>query len=135
MLFRSRWALVGDAAHLVDPLTREGIYYAMVSGDLLAEALSWGRPDLYPAAWARHGAQELSWAEAHGTRFFDTRFIERLVNLSAASPAIARVLSDLISGRQRYRTLKRRLLVSAPLVAAQLARGALTAPFRRRRGS
>ena len=30
------WALVGDAAGLVDPVTGEGIYYAMRSGELLA---------------------------------------------------------------------------------------------------
>jgi len=129
------WALIGDAAHLVDPLTREGIYYAMLSGDLLAEALCRGRPELYSDAWSRHGAQELSWAAAHGNRFFDTRFIERLVFLAAASPAIARVLSDLISGRQAYRTLKRRLLLNIPLVTAQLARRAVAAPLRRCRDS
>jgi geranylgeranyl reductase len=129
------WALIGDAAHLVDPLTREGIYYAMVSGDLLAEALCRGRPELYSDAWARHAAAELSWAAAHGNRFFDTRCIERLVFLAAASPAVARVLSDLISGRQAYRTLKRRLLLNVPLVTAQLARRAVTAPLRRCRDS
>src|SRR5262245_18741487 len=33
------WALVGDAAGFVDPLTGEGIYYAIKSADLLARAL------------------------------------------------------------------------------------------------
>ena len=33
------WALVGDAAGLVDPVTGEGIYYAMRSGELLADVL------------------------------------------------------------------------------------------------
>ena len=42
------WALVGDAAGLVDPITGEGIYYAMRSGDLLAEALLEGLPQVYP---------------------------------------------------------------------------------------
>ncbi len=34
-----RWLLAGDAAGLVDPLTREGIYYALRSGELAAQAL------------------------------------------------------------------------------------------------
>ena len=42
------WALAGDAAGLVDPVTGEGIYYAMRSGDLLAEALLEGLPEVYP---------------------------------------------------------------------------------------
>jgi geranylgeranyl reductase len=129
------WALIGDAARLVDPLTREGIYYAMLSGDLLAEALVAGRPELYSEAWARQGAAELAWAAAHGERFFDPRFTERLVYLCGASPRIERVLSDLVSGRQAYRTLKGRLLRSAPVIAAQVACRAAVSSFRRFRDS
>ncbi len=117
------WALVGDAARLVDPLTREGIYYAMLSGDLLADALLSGRAGAYAESWARHGAPELSWAAGHGDRFFDTRFIERLVFLCARSPSVSRVLSDLIAGKQSYRTLKRRLLLAAPRVGIDLLAG------------
>ena len=32
--------LLGDAAGLVDPLTREGIYYALLSGLWAAEAIA-----------------------------------------------------------------------------------------------
>jgi len=117
------WALVGDAARFVDPLTREGIYYAMLSGDLLADALLAGRPAAYTETWARHCALELSWAAGHGGRFFDTRFIERLVFLCARSPAVSRVLSDLIAGKQSYRTLKRRLLLAAPRAGIELLAG------------
>jgi len=129
------WGLVGDAAHLVDPLTREGIYYAILSGDLLAAALCAGRLEAYAEAWGREGASELAWAALHGDGFFDTRFVERMVRLSAASPVVARVLSDLIAGRQPYRSLKRRLLVNAPRVVAHLARRALEAPLRAPRDS
>src|SRR3970282_733703 len=37
-----RWLLLGDAAGLVDPLTREGIYYALLSGELAADAITGG---------------------------------------------------------------------------------------------
>jgi flavin-dependent dehydrogenase len=33
------WALVGDAAGLVDPITGEGIYYAFKSAELLSETI------------------------------------------------------------------------------------------------
>jgi len=117
------WALVGDAARFVDPLTREGIYYAMLSGDLLADALLGGRPASYTEAWARRCAGELSWAAGHGDRFFDARFIERLVFLCSRSPAVSRVLSDLIAGKQSYRSLKRRLLFAAPRAGIELLAG------------
>jgi len=115
------WALAGDATRLVDPLTREGIYYAMLSGEMLAEALARGRPDGYAAAWASRQAKELAWAGRHAAGFFDGRFSERLVALCAASPRVARVLADLINGWQPYRGLKRRLLLAAPRVVFEAA--------------
>src|SRR5260370_29249705 len=33
------WMAVGDAAGLVDPITGEGLYYAIRSGDLAAQSL------------------------------------------------------------------------------------------------
>src|SRR6266851_4539681 len=39
------WALVGDAAAWVDPITGEGLYYALRSGELLAESLIAHRAD------------------------------------------------------------------------------------------
>src|SRR4029077_12314707 len=42
------WALAGDAAACVDPITGEGLYYALRSGDLLAQALAEGQPRPYP---------------------------------------------------------------------------------------
>jgi flavin-dependent dehydrogenase len=33
------WALAGDAAGLTDPVTGEGLYFALRSGELLAEAV------------------------------------------------------------------------------------------------
>ncbi len=38
------WALVGDAAAWVDPITGEGLYYALRSGELLAESLIAAKP-------------------------------------------------------------------------------------------
>jgi flavin-dependent dehydrogenase len=105
----------------VDPLTREGIYYAMLSGEMLAEAIATGRPERYAGEWRRRCAGELAWAARHADGFFDPRFIERLVRICDLSPAVARVLSDLIAGRQAYRTLKLRLLMSLPVAAWQVA--------------
>ena len=42
------WAMAGDAAACVDPVTGEGLDYALRSGDLLAQALVEGQPQAYP---------------------------------------------------------------------------------------
>jgi geranylgeranyl reductase len=119
------WALCGDTGRAVDPLTREGIFHGMQAADLLAGALLAGRPADYAAAWAAWSGGEFAWAARHADLFFDPRFIERLVALCDVSPSVARVLSNLIAGLQPYRTLKRTLLVRAPIVAWQAATGRL----------
>jgi menaquinone-9 beta-reductase len=42
--------LVGDAARVVEPFTGEGIYYALRSGELAAEAITWRKPQQYVIA-------------------------------------------------------------------------------------
>lgn len=115
------WALVGDTGRFVDPLTREGIFHAMQAADLLADALLVDRPAGYAPSWARAGGEELAWAARHAGGFFNRRFIEATVALCAASPTVARVMSDLLAGRQPYRTLKRDLLLSVPAVVWEVA--------------
>jgi geranylgeranyl diphosphate/geranylgeranyl-bacteriochlorophyllide a reductase len=124
------WALAGDCGQAVDPLTREGIYFAMLSADLLADALLRGRLEEYPAAWRTRMGHEFAWAARHAPAFFDPVFIERLVRLSRRSRSVRATLADLVSGRQSYRTLKRRLLLRAPIVAWQAIRRAAPAQDR-----
>jgi flavin-dependent dehydrogenase len=58
------WALLGDAAGHVHPLTGEGIAYALWSADLLAEALGRGEPMAYENLWReRYGQALISAAE------------------------------------------------------------------------
>jgi flavin-dependent dehydrogenase len=121
------WALVGDAAGLVDALTREGIYYAILSGEILARAIEAGRPDEYARTWRRNLAPELTRAARYARGFFDPSFIERLVRLCARSPRVARVLSDLLAGRQAYATLKPRLILNAPLIGFEVMASRLRA--------
>jgi len=115
------WALVGDSGGFVDPLTREGIFHAMRSADLLAESLLSGQPESFAAKWARGPGRELSWASRHASGFFHPRFTERLVTLCEASPRVARVTSELIAGRQSYRSLKRRLFLNVPGIVREIA--------------
>jgi geranylgeranyl reductase family protein len=45
------WMLIGDAAGHVDPVSGEGIPYALRSGELAAEAVLQGNPELYDRLW------------------------------------------------------------------------------------
>lgn len=57
------WALLGDAAGHVHPLTGEGIAYSLWSAELLAEAFRKGNPQAYEGLWPErygHGLRAAS---------------------------------------------------------------------------
>jgi flavin-dependent dehydrogenase len=127
------WALVGDAAGMVDPITGEGIYYALRSGDILAEALLANRPGEYAARVRAEIAAELAIAADIADRFFFGRFagapiLERMVQFTRASRRFRALMRDLFAGEQSYSTLRRRVYRDlVPSAAEILFRTARTA--------
>lgn len=110
-----RFALVGDAAALADPITGEGICYALRSARLLALTLSEdGSARRYPERALESFGQELLRAARLRERFFAPGFSRRMVRYAARSRAIRDVLADLVLGEQGYQGLKRRLALAAP---------------------
>jgi flavin-dependent dehydrogenase len=107
-----RWMLVGDAAGLVDPITREGIFFALTSGGLAAECLLRGSAaSTSYAARLREGIyEELILAARLRARFFRPEFMALLVSALQRSARIRAVMADLVAGEQPYKTLRRRLL-------------------------
>lgn len=120
-----RWALVGDAAALADPITGEGLYYALRSAELLADALrDDGAPARYPERVLEDFGRELNRAAALHDRFYAPGFTRRMIRYAACSPAIREVLGELVLGERGYVGLKRRLLRAGPrfLLEAGLSR-------------
>jgi flavin-dependent dehydrogenase len=104
-----RWALTGDAAGLVDPITREGIYFALASGDWIGDALNRDDVSLYTARTRDEAIPELARAARLKAGFFRPAFTGLLMRALHESEAIRAVMADLIAGRQSYRSLKWRL--------------------------
>jgi geranylgeranyl reductase family protein len=107
-----RWALVGDAAGLVDPITREGIFFALRSGALAAESIGVGSDPArhYTEALGDEIHPELAEAARLKDRFFGRRFVGLAMEGLTGSARIREVMADLVAGRQSYRTLRRRLI-------------------------
>jgi geranylgeranyl reductase family protein len=105
------WMLLGDAAGLVDPITREGIFFALRSGLRAASALGTPSPERnYADAIRGELHDELRRASRLKAGFYRPRFTRLLIDALNESPAIQSVMLDLVAGRQPYRGLKRRLL-------------------------
>lgn len=117
------WLLVGDAAGLVDPITREGILYALLSGEHAADAVdaaahshatARAKDDVALSTYRRllraHILPELARAAELKASFFHPRFIHLTSEALKRSPALRHVMADLLAGTQPYRGLRRRLL-------------------------
>jgi flavin-dependent dehydrogenase len=112
------WMLLGDAGGMVDPITREGIFFALLSAEHAAESLidSGGDPAVGYAERLRATVyDELVRAARFKTRFFNPRFTTLLIRALERSAAVRAFMVDLIAGRQSYRGLRRRLLATLEL--------------------
>ncbi len=115
------WLAVGDAAGLVDPITGEGLYYAIRSADLAARSLlseagaMLEKVDLYRKLLRHDFAADLELGSKLAKKVFLGKFLfasvpARMVEFTRRSPRFSAVMRDLFAGKQPYQTLKRRLL-------------------------
>lgn len=124
------WAMVGDAAGLVDPITGEGLYYALRSAELLASALVTNAPESYAASLKQHILPELEMAARMADRFFAGEWLgeavtEKMVYYTGISTRFRKLMCDLFAGSQGYRDLRQRLYRTLPAIAAESAVRAL----------
>ena len=127
------WALAGDAAACVDPITGEGLYYALRSGDLLAQALAEGQPQAYPERLRAAFSADLEFAAKIARKVFRGTFMggaitTRMVQLIHYSPTFRDLMRDIFSGSQEYRSLKQRLWNQLGITVVEFARHLLDSP-------
>lgn len=107
------WALLGDAAGFADPVTGEGIYYALRSAELFADAFLEGRPEEYEQRWRKDFGGQLRRASQMRRRFYGNfwgaPFTERMIGFARGHRGIKKVLGDLVAGEQGYVDLKKKL--------------------------
>jgi geranylgeranyl diphosphate/geranylgeranyl-bacteriochlorophyllide a reductase len=118
------WAMIGDSAGLVDPITGEGLYYALRSAELCAEAILAGQPQAYSASLEEEVLPELKLAARVSQRFytgkvFGDSVLEKMISLTAKSATFRELMSDLFAGIQGYQDLRPRLIGILPSLMAE----------------
>jgi flavin-dependent dehydrogenase len=114
------WLAVGDAGGLVDPITGEGLYYAMRSGDLASQVVMSDSHSLAERAQAyrillrRDFTADLEFGATLAKRVFLGRFLfstvpARMIDFIRRSPRFQSLIEDLFAGTQPYLDLKGRL--------------------------
>jgi flavin-dependent dehydrogenase len=140
--FADRVLLAGDAGGFVNALTAEGIYYAMVSGDLAARAAldairqsKFESAQLrgYESAWKREIGDEL----AHSVRLqkpllADPARIDRIVRAASRHAVLAGLLARYATGALTHAQFKRSMLRRAlPVYLREKARQLVFNSWRR----
>ncbi len=114
------WMAVGDAGGLVDPITGEGIYYAIRSGDLAARVLADEsipintKAQAYVSDIQQDFAADLELASKICRLFYLGHtgigtVPQRMIQFARGNVQIRRLLQDLMSGTQDYTGLRERL--------------------------
>ena len=105
------WALIGDAAGFADPVTGEGIYYALRSAEIFAETFLDKNILSYEQKWREDFGGELKRASQMRNRFygnfFGAAFTERMIQFAGLHTGIRHVLGELVAGEQGYVNLKK----------------------------
>lgn len=111
------WALLGDAAGFADPVTGEGIYYALRSAQIFADCYNKRRLIDYETRWRDDFGAELRRAAQMRRRFYGNfwgaPFTERMIEFARGHRGVKRVLGELVAGDQGYVDLKKKLVRSA----------------------
>jgi geranylgeranyl reductase family protein len=114
------WIAVGDAGGLVDPITGEGLYYAIRSGDLASQILLQDGPvdrkaESYRQMISHDFGLDLTYSAGLAKRLFCGAICfgavpSRMIDFMKRSPKFCEIMQDLFAGTQPYLELKTRLL-------------------------
>jgi flavin-dependent dehydrogenase len=125
---RGRVLLAGDAGGFVNGFTAEGIYYAMVSGELAARTVAAAWPSMaadlgepYRRAVDREmGAELRDSVLVQRYLFGDRRRIAAAIAAAPRQNSMTKLILDLAIGRRSYADVRRRMFARLPLLAARL---------------
>jgi geranylgeranyl reductase family protein len=125
---RGRVLIAGDAGGFVNGFTAEGIYYAMVSGELAATAVIVTEPHAIRSLASRYGraVDDEIGAELRDSvliqryLFADRRRIAKVVAGARHAADLTGLILDFAVGGMTYRVLRRHMFAQAPLLAARL---------------
>jgi geranylgeranyl reductase family protein len=127
--WQGRVLFAGDAGGFVHAVTAEGIYYAMVSGELAGAAIAQtvGVPDRagprYEQLWRREIGKELADAVLIQRYLFASHGrVSRVIAGAARAPALTLMILEYVRGELPYAALRRRMLVRFPMTIVRTIR-------------
>lgn len=116
------WALIGDAAALAEPVTGEGIYYAMLSAECLAASIREGS-DYEQKVWsARFGRHIQEAARRRNLYYRALRNRGSFLTLKR-SETIRRILGEAMADRRSYSSIKWEVALRSLRIVSEVLKG------------
>jgi len=109
------WILIGDAAGHVDPVTGEGILYAMWGGELAADSIKNGNPKEFDILWRKEYGYDLLEGCKMRDTFYNSFMIELSVILASRSKTFSQLLYDITTSEEEYKTFNWRMIREFPI--------------------
>jgi len=100
------WALLGEAAMFCDPFTGEGIHYALLSADLLANALKRGEIWRYQTLAYNLILPEILKASSMLSRLYFTPFLDLAISKARDSATAERLVVSFLTRKPSYGDLR-----------------------------
>lgn len=108
------WTLIGDAAGHVNPITGEGIFYAMTDGKLSAKAYLEGDLSLFENYWRKNYGSDMYLGSRLKKFVYNQSIITRLIKAASKDRVINSIMGDMIACRQPYNKLLVNLILNLP---------------------
>jgi geranylgeranyl reductase family protein len=112
------WALIGDAARFVDPISGEGMYYALSSAEILASCIRENELPLYQGLCREGFGSNLIKASQDFHYVYQPEFLEAMTAMAARSAPVRRIVCEMIEGDLNYLTWKGRFRSKLVRIAA-----------------
>ncbi len=126
LLHGEDWALIGDASGAADPITGEGMFYALQTADFLANAVESGDLQIYGRSWTTMAKTTIAGGSAMAEKFYRTMNLRILNLLLDYSPSTRKTARELITGSIGYAGLRSRVLEERFIFPLEVVRSLFT---------
>ncbi|MEF8880105.1 MAG: geranylgeranyl reductase family protein [Candidatus Thermoplasmatota archaeon] len=108
------WILIGDAAGHVNPVTGEGITFALWSAELACKAIIENDIESFNQLWRNEYGNHLISGSKMRDLFYNKVFLEFSLSVANRSKTFSKFMYDILNSKQRYNELFKRMIKELP---------------------
>ncbi len=116
----NNWILIGDAAGHVDPITAEGITYALWSAEVASKVIIENNIRSFDKIWKEEYGERLHSGCKMAKFFYNHSFLEFSIKLASISDTFSTVLYNVLNSEQPYYNMIGRIIIDTPKILKEI---------------